>query len=121
MATLTPTLTLASTDYGSDTLNFTVTDSLTVTEPSVGISRLTVLHTAASQILADAGSDGTVYFYLKNIDTTNFVSIMNDAGNKLGKLNAQEFAFIPVDLNEGLELQANTASCVVEYAYFTKS
>ena len=35
MATLTPTLKLVSTDATSDALSFTVTDSLTVTAPSV--------------------------------------------------------------------------------------
>ena len=37
MATLTPSLTLTSTDATSDTLSFTVDDTLTVTQPSVGL------------------------------------------------------------------------------------
>ena len=47
MATLNVTLTLASTDVSSDTLSTTVTDSLTVSEPSVGMSRVSVLHTGS--------------------------------------------------------------------------
>ena len=42
MATLKPTLSLSSTDATSDTLSFTVTDTLTVTNPSVGLSRKTI-------------------------------------------------------------------------------
>ena len=40
MATLTPTLTLTSSDATSDELNFSVTDSLSVTGDTVSISRV---------------------------------------------------------------------------------
>ena len=40
MATLTPTLTLKSSDATSDTLDFSVTDSLSVTGDTVSISRI---------------------------------------------------------------------------------
>ena len=43
MATLKPTLSLVSTDFSSDSLSFTVTDSLSVTAPSVGVSRASIL------------------------------------------------------------------------------
>ena len=39
MATLTPTLTLTSSDTSSDALALTVTDSLTVKNPQIGPSR----------------------------------------------------------------------------------
>lgn len=121
MATLKPTLTLVSTDAVSDSLNFTVTDSLTVGAPTVSLSRLSIATGAASQLYADTAADGTVYFYLKNTDDTNFIRVKTDAGNNFLVLNAGEFAFMPVDTNEGLEVQADTAACVLEYAYWTKS
>lgn len=122
MATLTPTLTLVSTDATTDSLSISVTDSLTVTEPTVAAARVSVATGTPTVLVADAGTAGTVYVYVKNTDT-NFVSIKNDAGNLLGKLNAGEFCFIPVDTNTGggLEVQADTAACIVEYATFTKS
>ena len=53
MATLTPTLTLASTDATSDNLNFTVTGGLTVAAAgNVGLSRQTIT-TADNQELVD--------------------------------------------------------------------
>ena len=54
MATLTPTLTLVSTDVSSDTLNLTVTDSLTVGAPLQSVSRVSVLHTGATELLTVA-------------------------------------------------------------------
>ena len=57
MATLTPSLTLTSTDASSDVLSFTVTDTLTVTTPSVGLSRTTIT-TADDQELVDEGTSG---------------------------------------------------------------
>ena len=121
MATLKPTLTLTSTDATSDALNFTVTDSLTVGAPNTSLARLSILHSGATQLYADAGSDGTVYFFLHNTSTANFIRLKTDAGNNFGILNPGEFAFIGVDKNEGLEVQADTAACVLEYAYWTKS
>ena len=44
MATLKPTLTLNSTDAFSDVLNFSISDDLTVTAPSQGLS--TIIATA---------------------------------------------------------------------------
>ena len=120
MATLTPTLTLASTDYGSDSLNFTVTKGLTTTSPSVGVSRASILHTGATVLIAS--SVGAVnYVYLKNIDTTNFINVKTDAGVLVMKLSAGEFAFFPLNGSVGLEVQADTATCVLEYAHFAKS
>ena len=40
MATLTPTIKLESTDATSDSLSFTVNPSVSVTDPSVGLSKI---------------------------------------------------------------------------------
>ena len=61
MATLKPTLSLSSTDATSDALSFSVTDSLTVTDPSVGLSRKTIT-TADNQEIVDEGTAGVFYF-----------------------------------------------------------
>tara|TARA_Y100000385_G_scaffold245543_1_gene264292 strand:- start:159 stop:521 length:363 start_codon:yes stop_codon:yes gene_type:complete len=119
MATLTPTLTLASTDASSDTLNFTVTDSLTVTSPSVGLSRLTIT-TSDNQELVDEAVSGISYFYAKNTDNTNFVILQTTASVQYARLSPGEFCFFPINDGAGLEARADTASCVLEYAYWTK-
>ena len=120
MATLTPSLTLTSTDYGSDSLSFTVTDSLSVTAPSVGVSRASILHTGVTTLIASSIS-AINYVYLKNIDSSNYIDVRTDAATGFIRLSAGEIAFFPLMASTGLEVQANTATCVLEYAYFTKS
>ena len=119
MATLTPTLTIASTDATSDELALSVTGTLNVTDPSVGISRLTIT-TADNQELVDEATSGVFYFYAKNIDTTNFVVLQTTASEQYARLSPGEFCFFPVNDGNGLEARADTASCVLEYAYWKK-
>ena len=123
MATLTPTLTLTSTDATSDALSITVTDSLTVTNPSINIARASILHTAETELLSAAAHSAIandVYFYVKNMDGTNFVVVKSAGGADFAKLRAGEFMFLPLKLAAGLEVQADTATCIVEYAYWAK-
>jgi len=121
MATLAPTLTLYSTDVASDTLDFTVTDSLTVAAagPSQGLSRVTIT-TADNQELVDEATSGVFYFYAKNTDSTNFVILQTTASVQYARLSPGEFCFFPVNDGNGLEARADTASCVLEYAYWKK-
>jgi|TARA_B100000900_G_scaffold404876_1_gene413798 hypothetical protein len=119
MATLTPTLTLSSTDIASDPISFTVTDTLTTTTPSFGLSRQTIT-TADNQELVDEAVSGVFYFYAKNLDTTNFVVLQTTASVQYARLSPGEFCFFPINDGAGLEARADTASCVLEYAYFKK-
>ena len=119
MATLTPTLTLTSSDATSDSLSLSVTDSLTVTDPSIGISRKTIT-TADNQELVDEATSGVFYFYAKNIDSSNFVVLQTTASVQYARLSPGEFCFFPVNDGIGLEARADTASCVLEYAYWKK-
>ena len=119
MATLNATLTLSSTDALSDVLSFTVTDELTVTAPTQGLSRQTIT-TADDQELVDDAVSGVKYFYAKNLDSTNFVILQTTASVQYARLSPGEFAFFPVNDSNGLEARADTASCILEYAYWKK-
>ena len=119
MATLKPTLSLSSTDATSDALSFSVTDSLTVTDPSVGLSRKTIT-TADNQEIVDEGTAGAFYFYAKNTDASNFVVLQTTASVQYARLSPGEFCFFPVNDGNGLEARADTASCILEYAYWKK-
>ena len=119
MATLNATLTLSSTDALSDVLSFTVTDELTVTAPIQGLSRQTIT-TADDQELVDDAVSGVKYFYAKNLDSTNFVILQTTASVQYARLSPGEFAFFPVNDSNGLEARADTASCILEYAYWKK-
>ena len=119
MATLTPTLTLTSSDATSDTLSLSVTDTLTITNPSIGISKI-VITTADNQELVDEAVSGISYFYAKNTDNTNFVVLQTTGSVQYARLSPGEFCFFPVNDGNGLEARADTANCVLEYAYWTK-
>ena len=119
MATLTPTLTLVSSDTSTDALSLSVTDSLTVTTPMIDIARITLVGDAAAVAIFENNTT-TTYVYLKNTDSTNHIKFFNDSGNSLGILWPGEFAFFAVIDGEGLKVSANNADCVLEYGYWTK-
>ena len=119
MATLNVTLTMSSSDATSDNLSVTAVDSLTIGAPIQGISQVTIT-TADNQELVDNGTSGVFYFYAKNTDSTNFVILQTTASEQYARLSPGEFCFFPVNDGNGLEARADTASCVLEYAYWKK-
>jgi len=119
MATLTPTLTLVSTNALSDSLNLSITDTLTVGNPAE-MSRVTVLHTAPTEFAA--ASTGTHYVYIQNIGTNSrVVEVRTAGGTSFAQLSAGEFCFVPLLNNGGVEAIALVGSEVVEYAIFKKA
>ena len=133
MATLTPTLTLASTDISSDTLSFSVTDSLTVAAPLVGISKIIATATGSQSVIVPT-STVISYLYVKHTGTTDGststvrqVDVEFTTDEAIARLSAGEFLFMPVhhaEANVGVQLhvQHSSSSDVVqmEYAFFTK-
>jgi len=120
MATLTPTLTLVSSDSSADALNATFTDTLTVTNPMTGSGTAKVLHTGPSEIIP--ASVSTISFvFLKNTDSTNYVEVKTAGGTAYSVLYPGEFMLLPVKGSVGIEVQANSATCVVEYGFWTRS
>ena len=141
MATLTPTLTLtansntASSSPGlqSDAINLSVTDSLTTTAPSMGVSTV-----ASDDNFGDGAGvlipeeDTTInYVYIKHLAvlasdgttaTTNLVTVDNDDadGGMQIILGAGEFCFFPLKGSEGLKVVAASAAVMLEFAYWSK-
>lgn len=113
MATLTPTLTLAITDLGSDAVSLSVTDALTVTAPSGSIQKISTganrLGAGVGVLLTEALSLATTFVYVKHTGklasdgTTNchaandFVVLTNEDGDQnFIKLQPGEFCFFPL-------------------------
>ena len=113
MATLTPTLTLTSTDALSDPLSFTVTDSLTIAQKVVGLSRAT---TSTSDLTLFASSSySRSYVYLKNLD--NSIAMDIDFGTTASfNLAAGEFAFFPWHGSQNILAVADSGTPTLEYA-----
>ena len=123
MATLTPTLALTSTDATSDALSFSVTDELTIGAPSVGLSKKVIGGGTSFNVYSDSGSDGSAYVYIRNANTSDAFTaeLKNDADHAFGTLHNGEFAFYPLDTNEGLTVTASGGDVTIEYAYWTKA
>ena len=129
MATLTPTLTLTSTDATTDQLSFSVTDSLSVTAPHIGLAKIAVTTVGANNIIQPATDGQTYYVYVKHtgvdstgsaVTTTLNIELTGDV--IIGKLAAGEFMFMPVGGHSlGVQLQASSGTIVAEYAYYTKA
>ena len=125
MATLTPTLTLVSTDALSDSLNLTSTDSLAVLGQS---KRLTVVTSATKANLLLAADYTKSYVYLKNkdasitihigMDTQADDSIDIDATDLFMELAAGEWAFFPWSATYNLHVDAASGTPTLEIMIF---
>ena len=129
MATLTPTLTLTSADATTDQLSFSVTDSLSVTSPTVGLSKVTVTTAGASTIIVP-NLDATRYFYLKHtgVDSsgstvTTDIKVEEADENWFSRLAPGEFLWVPLNADGGhlIQLETTGGTIVAEYAYWTKA
>lgn len=128
MATLNATLTLASTDLSSDTLNFTVTDALTTGQDFRTLSRTTVSTVGASNIIQPTTTGATYYLYVKHTGTTDgSTATTENLGVELtgdvpfAVLAPEEFCFVPIGGGSfGVQLQAASGTIVAEYAFFVK-
>ena len=122
MATLTPTLTLTSTDATTDQLSFSVTDTLSVTAPHIGLAKIAATTTGANNIIQPATDGQTYYVYAGGSAVTTTLNIELTGDVVIGKLAAGEFMFMPVGGHSlGVQLQASSGTIVAEYAYFTKA
>jgi len=129
MATLTPTLTLTSSDATSDTgFTFTVTDELTLGQDFKGLSRKAVTNVGANNIIQPTTDGQTYYLYVKHTGTsdgstavTTTLGIELTGDTVFGKLSAGEFCFIPIGGHSlGVQLEASSGTIVAEFAYFVK-
>ena len=74
---LIPTLTINDSTTFSDTINFSVTDSLTVVAPAQSLSLITVDTTGANNIIVPA-ANAKVYTYVRHTGTTPDADIKVD-------------------------------------------
>tara|TARA_Y100001963_G_scaffold145328_1_gene218783 strand:- start:9 stop:440 length:432 start_codon:yes stop_codon:yes gene_type:complete len=142
MPTLKPTLTLVSTlgtagVSENATLALSVTDELTVTDPTIGISKVACTTTGANtEILPSL--DVTRYVYIKNTGldaadaaTTASIKVETADGARIIDLAADEFCFFPHHAEAAglIQLEANSLNAdgsassgtvIAEYGYWTK-
>ena len=148
MATLKPTLSLSSTDAHSNPLSMSVTTSLTVQAPSMGITRMSCdenfLGQGASIIIPESDTTNkTQYLYVKHLGklasdgttsshaSNDFVTIQNADGEyNIATLQPNDFAFIPLspfDGNDsgveegGIKVTKGGAAVMIEFGFWTRT
>ena len=115
MATLTPTLTLSSTDVTTDMLSFSVTNSLTISNKVIAPSR--VITSTGDLTLFASGSYSRSYVYLKNMDDTIAMDV--DFGSTASfNIRPGEFAFFPWHASQNIVVAADSGTPILEYAIF---
>ena len=125
MATLTTKLTLTSSST-SDTLNLSVSDTLTVTDPLQGLSKVAIEGSGGSDTTLVASSASNKYVYLrhtgfKDDGTATTAEVVVDFGTTDSiRLSTGEFAFFPAKASTAITAVSNhTSTILVEYAYWT--
>ena len=134
MATLTPTLTLTSTDVTTDQLSFSVTDSLSITTPLQSMSKVVATATGSATIIVPA-STGIRYLFVKHTGTTDGststlrqVDVEFTTDEAIARLSAGEWLFMPVhhaEANVGVQLHVQHSSSddvvQMEYGFWAKA
>tara|TARA_R100001082_G_scaffold109295_1_gene86175 strand:+ start:126 stop:527 length:402 start_codon:yes stop_codon:yes gene_type:complete len=130
---LVPTLTIKDSTSFSDEINFSVTDSLTVTAPSSSLSTIVATATGSQSIIIPA-STAIRYLFVRHTGTTDGstgttrqVDVEFTTDEAIARLSANEWLFMPVhhaeaDVGVQLHVQHSSSSDVVqlEYAYWAK-
>ena len=115
MATLTAKLTLTSSSVTSDTLNLTVTDTLTIAQKVIAPSR--VVTSTSDLTLFASSSYSRSYVYLKNMDSSIAMDV--DFGSTASfNIRPGEFAFFPWHASQNIVVAADSGTPVLEYALF---
>ena len=72
-----------------------------------------------SLVASAASVSADTYIYIKNTETANHLEVKTAGGTHFGRLRAGEAIFLCVKGGVGIEVQADTAAIVAEYATFT--
>jgi len=126
---LVPTLTLTDSTTFSDVINFTLTDSLTVTAPAKSLSLEIATTTGGNHIIIPAAT-AVAYLFVRHTGTTDgstgtaqLLDLENTDNEGFARLGAGEFLFMPFNhagASVGVQLQSASGNIQVEYAYWTK-
>jgi len=129
MATLSSTLTLASTDITSDTLSLTTNTTFTCTH-TTGIARKaitsTAIGTASGQVTLDTADEfgSPSIIYIKNThayhasDNVIYAYFSGDEDGLPIQIHGGQFAYIPLTSDFTLKAYTSTSGTIVEFCVF---
>tara|TARA_B110000902_G_scaffold258632_1_gene328687 strand:- start:696 stop:1106 length:411 start_codon:yes stop_codon:yes gene_type:complete len=119
MANLTAKLQLSGSNLTSDALSISVSDVLTVTNPTVPMARLSIA-TGSGQTIIPSNSAFS-YIYVKLISGTNSTDFLGISigGATNVKMRVGEFLFMPIYNAKVVLGEAYGGACIVEYGYWS--
>jgi hypothetical protein len=117
MASVKFRLGIQSSTTTTDKLDFSVEKNTPVTTPYGALSRTEVPHTTPQVLSGTSNPDQMIY--IKNLDTTNYVDVMNNAGEIMSKVLPGLFVLLCVPASAGIEVQADTAAVDIEYGFWS--
>ena len=132
MASLTTTLSLSSAagQVSSDALSFSVSDTASVTAPTINVSKITATTTGNESIILPS-KDVTRYVYIKHLGLNSAggssgadqIKVETADGTEIMRISKDEFAFFPHHAGGAglIQLEATANTVQVEYAYFTRA
>jgi len=132
MATLTATLklTAAAGQVSTNSLSISESDTLTVDPiPMQGVTRVALEASGGSDVTLVPSSAETKFVYIKNTglqsdgatSTTQVIEV-SIGGNSVLRINAGEFAFVPVVASAAVTAIGNDTHLILaEFAFFTRS
>lgn len=129
MAILTTRLVIKSTNATDDFLSLNVLDSLNVTDPFIGPSKVACTTTGNDTIILP-DLDVIRYVYIKNTgkdaddaSTSSTIRVEIADNTRIIELASGEFCFLPhkTEAAGGLRLEASSGTVIAEYAYWTKT
>ena len=121
MATLTPKLTLTSSDVTTDTLSFSIEDALDTAEPTVNIARQSIATGSAQAVIASNSAFSHVFLHVASgTNASDWVQIKLGGDAKM-KMRVGEFAFFPLYTSQAITAEAQGGACILEYGFWTNS
>ena len=120
MATITPTLTITSSDAFSDALSVSFTDELSALGPCQ--SKRVTISNAGNYQLSEDDDDKKTYFFVKNIDGAATVTFcLSNGGAAYMALGPGEWAFFPYDYRGDLYSHATGSGQSLELWRFDRT
>lgn len=128
MATVTATLSLASSDVMTSPISLTVNKALTVDSGNLMRAKVaaTATGTSALTVYNQNQYNDRAYLYIKNLEETleDYVYVYNDEDGGgavkelVGKIGGGEFAFLPLDASISYAVYAVKANSMIEFGTF---
>ena len=122
MSQLRAQISLSSTSVSNENFKFDCVKLVQTKNPAIQTKACTIETGSDTAIVTPAATEAA-YVFVYNTDVTNYVKVKFDdgGGNALyaQRVGPREATWISVDSSIACSLKADTASCKVEFGYFT--